>query len=172
MVKIGKKSFIGQMLSIAFIILWVSITRNFNLTSGQAFLIVFITPIIIYIIGFVVYKEFFDLKQNHHTQLEKLMSEIEKNTDPFEKKKIIIRRTKNLQLSLYNIKCIYSNSRIEDDEFWIEFFLTNVKKIDNTNPNLVDYRSFLSRLKKDESRAKLRNILISKGIIDDEIMWW
>ena len=104
-------------------------------------------------------------------KMEIIRTKIKQLSDPFEKKNLIIEKTKNIKLELYDVKCLIFDSRIDDDEFWINFFLDNIKEIQRTHNNLIDFQRFLKTLKSDNSKTKLIRILISKGILKDDKPW-
>jgi len=174
MVQIRKKSFPGMIYGVLIIIVGLWIQETFNLSTQQSFLLVFFGPFIVFLVGFLFYhfliiNKFDNL--SHYEKMEIIETKIKQLSDPFEKKNLIIKKTKNIQLRLYDVKCLICESKIDDDEFWINFFLDNIKEIPRTNENIIDFQRFLKTLKSDNSKTKLWRILISRGIIKDDKPW-
>jgi replication initiation and membrane attachment protein DnaB len=178
MVKFRKKSFAGQIFAVALIILWIIIEEKSGLSKGMSFLIAVISVAVIYIIFVALSEQIFSSNQANYdnsfdySTKEKLESQIRQMSDTTEKKKMILKKTQNLNIRLFDLTSLIRNCNINDDEFWIELFVNNVNEISKTRANLVDFDGYLNKLSTTESRTKLKRILISKGVLDDEKLWW
>jgi hypothetical protein len=97
---------------------------------------------------------------------EKFQTQIKKLSVPEEKKKLILEWSKKINFELYELRSLIKYHGIEDDEFWISIFLSNVKEIPNNNRDY--FYGFLVQLKSKESQNRLKNILISRGILTED----
>ncbi len=178
MVKIRKKSFIGQLSAVILIVIWIWIQEEFNLSNGKAFLVALILVLFILIIFSILSNQISGQKNSYDTQdfefeeRKKLELKISKLSDSEDKKNLLINYSKNIQFSLYDLRLLSISCKIDDDEFWIDLFVKNIKEIQKTRTNLIDFDGYLSKLSSNESRTKLKQILISKGILTDEKLWW
>jgi len=62
-----------------------------------------------------------------------------------------------------DVRCLIMDSKIEDDEFWISFFIENIKDFPKSERDIMDFYGFLYYLDSENSISKLKNLLLSKG---------
>jgi hypothetical protein len=169
MVQIRKKSFIGQIVGVILIILMFWIKDKFELTTEQAFLYLVIPLSVFGIIGSIFSYLIFDLlayifdDYSDYERIERLRIQLKKITTPTEKKNLIQKESKKIKFTYRDIPYLIPESKIEDDEFWISFFLENIKFSPRTESDLIDLCRFLTYFKSENSIVKLKSKLLSKG---------
>jgi hypothetical protein len=182
MVKIVKKGFPGQLVGVGIIILVVYISSEFNVDTKTLFKVIFISIGVISIIFSLFWNQIFEGLINltellfnsysYDDRIRRLKTKIDKIQDSTEIKKLIISFTKKEKFKLYDLTSLIRGRKVIDDDFWINVFLDSIKEIPRTRTNLIDFDGFLGTLRTDESRGKLKRILISKGILIDDKLWW
>ena len=166
MIRIRQKSFIGLLFGCLLICVMGWISFKFDLTPKQTFLYGFISLIIIggplpmfieYILNEV---------SNEDRKKRKFYDEIRNTSDPERKKEIIKKWSYKIHFKLSEFRDLISYQKIKDDEFWISFFLHQTKEISRFQ---LDYfYGFLHRLESEESINKLKEIVISRKILEHQ----
>ena len=162
MVQIKKKSFFGQIIGVVMIIVMIWIKDEFKLTTGQSVLIGFISLFVILILGYFLMNYQSDNLTDGEI-LENLETELRKLTNPIEKKNLILKESKKIKFGYYNIRSLITFSKIEDDEFWISFFIENIKESPQNKYDIGDLYEFIYHLNSENSINKLKSLLLSKG---------
>jgi hypothetical protein len=159
-----KKSLIGLVFGFVLGIVGIWISFEFNLTLEQVSIYLFISLIVIGTLmsSFrtdIISNGLGETKEQFKTQLKEL-------SVPEEKKKLILKWSGKINFDLYDLNNLIKSHGIEDDEFWISFFLDNIKEIPEHDRN--NFYRFLVELKSEESKEKLKSILLSKGILIED----
>ena len=164
MFRIRPKSFVGLLFGSLLIILMTWISFKFDLSTEKTSLITFISLIIIGGPLPMLIKYISDEFSNEDRKIKKFYDEIKNTSDPQKKKEIIKKWSSKIHFNLQEFRKLISYQKINDDEFWISFFLHQTKEIPRFQ---LDYfYGFLHRLESEESINKLKEILISRKILE------
>lgn len=163
MFRIRQKSFIGLLFGCLLIYVMGWISFKFDLTPKQTFLYGFISLILISIILSLSNEYLIDFLFDEERKKKRFRSELKNLSNPEDKKKLIKKWSGKINLSLNELRDLIRNNDIDDDDFWISFFLHQTKEI--SRYQLDYFYGYLYQLKSKESINKLKSILTSRGIL-------
>jgi hypothetical protein len=166
MFRIREKSFIGLLFGCFLIIVMIWISFKFDLSPQQTGLITFISLIIIGGPLPMLIEYILDEVSNEDKKRKKFYDEIKNTSDPERKKEIIKKWSYKIQFKLSEFRDLISYQEIKDDEFWISFFLHQTKEI--SRYQLDYFYGFLHRLESEESIKKLKEIVISRKLLEHQ----
>lgn len=170
MYRIRPKSVFGFLFGCLLIIVMTWMNFKFNLTPQKTFLYAFLSLFLMGVfLSSSLFERLIDLifdSFGDEKKKEKFQSQLKKLTDSEEKKKLILKWSKKIEFDLYDLRGLIKYNGIEDDEFWISFYLSNVKEIPNNNRDY--FYGFLVQLKSKKSQERLKNILVKRGILNED----
>jgi hypothetical protein len=166
-----KKSLTGLLFGCGLILFGTWVSFKFNI-SGEKLIIGWIVFWIIFAflspyfddISFFFYNK--NDKRNKE-RIHKLNQDLMEVNIESEKKDILIKNSKKIKFELYDLKNLIKKSGINDDEFWIEFFIKNINA--KYSFDLHYFYEFLFNLKSEDSQKKLEDILKSKKILREDL---
>lgn len=168
---IRKKSFIGMLFGILLSTFFTFISDFLKIELD----IVLWFWIMFWFFGllvYIVYNEYFkvDWFEKKTKRMDYVKKQITQIDDQSKLKIFLFKKSRNQKFDLVELRDLISLSnrlsKINDDEFWINIFLSNINEIPKFE---VDYYyGFLLRLNSETSQKKLENILLKKGILIEE----
>jgi len=180
MVRIRRKSFSGMLIGCVLLLLGMYISTTYNVEPITLFkwfaifalsigvlqiLILILVPLGSYLLE--KFDRLLDIMNDRYSYDERfsiLNEKIKKSKDKYRKKELIKSFTQKETFTLVSLVILIHNSQLEDDEYWINLFLTQISELELTRRNCDYYQSFTKELKSDDSRLKLKKGLVSKGI--------
>ncbi len=177
MVRIRRKSFTGMLLGVGLILLGIFISTTYNIDPITLFkwFVIFSLSIGVLQISIIILVplgsyllERMNYRYSKTERFSILKKKIEKSKDKYRKKELIKSFTQKETFTLLDLTILIQISKLEDDEFWIDLFLSQISELEVTRRNCDYYGLFIKEIKSDDSRLKLKKGLLSKGIKFDE----
>ena len=160
---IRQKSFIGLILGFLVILIGSWIGNLFNLSTKQVFIGGFILFTIIGLIPVIFSSSDYD---SNLKKIKSLIEQLLKIEDESKRKIILLKKSTKISFDSTDLIQLIKLSKIKDDEFWIDFYLTHITIY---NFNKSDFFEFISKFNSEESKKKLEDILISKNWLDKRV---
>lgn len=170
MFKIRNKTFYGLLFGCVLLLLLSGISYQFNVSGGKIFIGYFVFASIFGVCVALLSNKSIESNagfERNKQNIGNLSQDLKGVEGELEKKETLLLQSKNIKFELSDLRNLIKSSGINDDEFWIDFFIKNISQIPRFS---LDYfYGFLYQLKSEDSRNKLKNILKSKGILTEDL---
>lgn len=155
--RIRPKSFIGLLFGclVGLVGMWVSF--QFNLSPKQVFVGGFILFTFIGFLPLIFSRS--DYERNLK-KIDSLKEQLLKIEDESKRKVILLKKSTKIIFDSYELRELIKLSKINDDQFWIDFYISNITRYKFYESYFFD---FISNFNSKESKRKLEDIFINRG---------